>query len=307
MKIIYFGTPDFAVKPLESLIANFEVVAVVTQPDRPVGRSNKPMPCAVKQCAMEHNIPVLQYEKIRLEGVEDLRNLNADIMVSCAYGQIFSKEILDITPLGMYNIHGSILPKYRGSAPIQWSIINGEEYCGITILKTDVGMDDGDILLTKPVKIEENETSGELFDRLSVVGADAIVEAIKLIETGNYTLTPQNPEDATICKMLKPELSTLDFSKSAKQVVNMIHGINPWPVAKVDIAGNMFKVFRAKLRTDYSGNPGEVLVSSNKQGLIIACGEYAVEFDEIQPNNGKKMTAKSYLNGKVIPVGEIVK
>ena len=307
MKIIYFGTPDFAVKPLEKLIENFEVVAVVTQPDRPVGRSNRPVPCAVKHCALEHNIPVLQYEKIRVEGVEDLKQLNADIMVSCAYGQIFSKEILDITPLGMYNIHGSILPKYRGSAPIQWSIINGEEYCGITILKTDVGMDDGDILLTKPVRIEENETSGELFDRLSVVGADAIVEAIKLIESGNYTLTPQNPNEATICKMLKPEMSTLDFSKSAQEVVNMIHGINPWPVAKVEIAGSMFKVFRAKVRKDFSGNVGEVLVASNKQGLIIGCGKDSVEFDEIQPNNGKKMTAKSYLNGKVIPVGEIVK
>ena len=307
MKIIYFGTPDFAVKPLEKLIENFEVVAVVTQPDRPVGRSNKPVPCAVKQCAMNHNIPVLQYEKIRLEGVEDLKVLNADMMVSCAYGQIFSKEILDITPLGMYNIHGSILPKYRGSAPIQWSIINGEEYCGITILKTDVGMDDGDILLTRPVKIEENETSGELFDRLSVVGADVIIEAIHLLETGNYTLTPQNHEEATKCKMLTPEMSTLDFSRPAQEVVNMIHGINPWPVAKVEIAGNMFKVFRAKVRKDFSGNIGEVLVASNKSGLIVACGEYAVEFVEIQPSNGKKMPAKSYLNGKVIPVGEIVK
>jgi methionyl-tRNA formyltransferase len=307
MKIIYFGTPDFAVKPLEKLIENFEVVAVVTQPDRPVGRSNKPVPCAVKQCAMNHNIPVLQYEKIRLEGVEDLKALNADMMVSCAYGQIFSKEILDITPLGMYNIHGSILPKYRGSAPIQWSIINGEEYCGITILKTDVGMDDGDILLTKPVKIKENETSGELFDRLSEVGAEVIIEAIHLLETGEYFLTPQNHEEATKCKMLTPEMSTLDFSKPAQEVVNMIHGINPWPVAKVEIAGSMFKVFRAKVREDFSGNIGEILVASNKQGLIIACGKYAVEFDEIQPNNGKRMPAKSYLNGKVIPVGEIVK
>lgn len=307
MKIIFFGTPEFAVKSLEKLIENFDVVAVVTQPDRPVGRSNRPVPCAVKQCAIEHNIPVLQYEKIRLEGVDDLKKFNADMMVSCAYGQIFSKEILDITPLGMYNIHGSILPKYRGSAPIQWSIINGEEYCGITILRTDVGLDDGDILLTKPVKINKNETSGELFDRLSVVGADAIVEAIQLLETGNYTLTPQDHDKATICKMLKPEMSTLDFSKSAHEVVNMIHGINPWPVAKVEIAGNMFKVFRAKVREDYAGQVGEVLVASNKLGLIIACGKNAVEFEEIQPNNGKRMTAKSYLNGKVIPVGEIAK
>ena len=307
MKIIYFGTPDFAVKPLEKLIENFEVVAVVTQPDRPVGRSSKPVPCAVKQCAMSHNIPVLQYEKIRLEGVNDLKNLNADMMVSCAYGQIFSKEILDITPLGLYNIHGSILPKYRGSAPIQWSIINGEEMSGITILKTDVGMDDGDILLTYPVKINENETSGELFDRLSEVGATAIVDAVNLLKSGDYTLTPQDSSQATVCKMLSPEMSKLDFSKPAKDVVNMIHGINPWPIAKVEMGGNAFKVFTAKLRTDYSGNAGEVLVSSSKLGLIVACGDNAVEFVEIQPNNGKRMTAKSYLNGKIIPVGEIVR
>ena len=307
MKIIYFGTPDFAVKPLEKLIESFDVVAVVTQPDRPVGRSNKPVPCAVKQCAIAHNIPVLQYEKIRREGVEDLKSIDADMMVSCAYGQIFSKEILDITPLGMYNIHGSILPKYRGSAPIQWSIINGEEYCGITILKTDVGMDDGDIMLTFPVKINEYETSGELFDRLSVVGADAIVEAVKKLESGDYTLTPQDPNEATTCKMLSPDLSQLDFTKSAQEVVNMIHGINPWPVAKVDIAGNMFKVFKAKIRNDYAGQSGEVVVASSKQGLIVACGKGSVEFEEIQPNNGKRMLAKSYLNGKSIPVGEIVK
>ena len=307
MKIIYFGTPDFAVKPLENLIENFEVVAVVTQPDKPVGRSSKPVPCAVKQCAMAHNIPVLQYNKIRIEGVDDLKRYNADMMVSCAYGQIFSKEILDITPYGMYNIHGSILPKYRGSAPIQWSIINGEEYCGITILKTDVGLDDGDILLTRPVKINEYETSGELFNRLSVIGAEAIVDAIKILEGGNYKLIPQNHEEATTCKMLKPEMSTIDFSMSAKSVANMIHGINPWPVAKIEIAGTNFKVFKVRVREDISGAPGEVVISSSKQGLVIACGTGAIELDEIQPNNGKRMTAKSYLNGKTIAAGEIVK
>ena len=307
MKIIYFGTPDFAVKPLEKLIENFEVVAVVTQPDKPVGRSSKPMPCAVKQCAMSHNIPVLQYNKIRVEGVDDLKSFNADIMVSCAYGQIFSKEILDITPYGMYNIHGSILPKYRGSAPIQWSIINGEEYSGITILKTDVGLDDGDMLLIRPVKINQYETSGELFDRLSIVGADAIVDAIRMIQNGDFTLTPQNHNEATLCKMLKPEMSIIDFSMSAQDVANMIHGINPWPVAKIDIAGTVFKIFRVKVRDDLSGIPGEVLVASSKQGLVISCGTGSIELEEIQPNNGKRMSAKSYLNGKSIALGEIVK
>ena len=307
MKIIYFGTPDFAVKPLEKLIEYADVVAVVTQPDRPVGRSNKPVACPVKQLAIKHNIPVLQYEKIRRDGVEDLKSFKADMMVSCAYGQIFSKEILDITPLGIYNIHGSILPKYRGAAPIQWSIIKGEEYCGITILKTDIGMDDGDILLTYPVKIEKDETSAELFDRLSVVGADAILDAVKLLESGNYTLTPQKEEESTRCKMLTADMSTIDFSKTAQEVANMIHGINPWPVAKVEIEGNIFKIFKVTVRKEYSGNAGEILVSSNKQGLIVACGKGAIEFLEIQPQNGKKMTAKSYLNGKQIQIGAIVK
>ena len=307
MKVIYFGTPDFAVKPLEKLIQHHDVVAVVTQPDRPVGRSNKPVFCPVKKLAVANNIPVLQYEKIRLQGVEDLKNLDADIMVSCAYGQIFSKEILDITPFGMYNIHGSLLPKYRGAAPIQWSIINGEEYCGITILKTDVGMDDGDMLLKKPVKILENETSGELFDRLSMVGADAIIEALDMLEKGNFTLTPQNHEEATICKMLKSEMSKLDFSKPAKEVANMIHGLNPWPVAKVEISGTNFKVFKVRVREDLSGKEGTVIESSSKKGLIIACGQNSIELDEIQPENGKRMNAKSYLNGKSISVGEVVR
>jgi len=168
-------------------------------------------------------------------------------------------------------------------------------------------MDDGDILLTYPVKIEKDETSGELFDRLSEVGANAIVDAINLLKSGKYILTPQDEKLATTCSMLSPSLSTLDFSRPAKAVVNMIHGINPWPVAKVEIEGNVFKVFKATLREDYSGKTGEVLVASNKQGLIIACGENAVEFIEIQPQNGKRMTAKSYLNGKHISVGEIVK
>lgn len=307
MKVIFFGTPDFAVKPLKKLIENHEVVAVVTQPDRPVGRSNKPVACPVKEVAVAHNIPVLQYEKIRLQGVEDLKSFNADVMVSCAYGQIFSKEILDITPLGMYNIHGSLLPKYRGSAPIQWSIINGEEYGGITILKTDVGLDDGDMLLKKPIKILENETSGELFERLSEVGADAIIEALKLLEDGNYTLIPQDKELATTCTMLNTEMSKLDFTKSATEVKNMIHGLNPWPVAKIEVCGTVFKVFKVTERSDYSGKPGEVLEASSKKGLIVACGNNALEFDEIQPNNGKRMSAKSYLNGKNIPIGEIVR
>lgn len=307
MKVIFFGTPAFAVPSLDIIAKHHEVVAVVTQLDKPVGRNKQPVFSPVKQYAVEHGIKVLQYEKVRRDGVDDLKALNADIMVSCAYGQIFSKEILDITPNGMYNIHGSILPKYRGSAPIQWSIINGEKYAGITILKTDVGLDDGDMLLKKAVEIKPYETSEELFERLSVVGAECIEKALSIIETGDFTLIPQDQNQATKCTMLNPEMSKLNFNLPAIQVCNMIHGINPWPVAKVQIEGKNFKVFRAVVSdNDYSGQAGEVVVANNKQGLIIKCGVGAVEFTEIQPDNGKRMTAKSYLNGKKIDLGVIV-
>lgn len=307
MKVIFFGTPTFAVPSLDTIAKHHEIVAVVTQLDKPVGRNKQPVFSPVKQYAVEHGIKVLQYEKVRRDGVDDLKALNADIMVSCAYGQIFSKEILDITPNGMYNIHGSILPKYRGSAPIQWSIINGEKYAGITILKTDVGLDDGDMLLKKAVEIKPYETSEELFERLSIVGAECIEKALSIIETGNFTLIPQDQNQATKCTMLNPEMSKLNFNLPAIQVCNMIHGINPWPVAKVQIEGKNFKVFRAVVSdNEYSGQVGEVVVANNKQGLIIKCGVGAVEFTEIQPDNGKRMTAKSYLNGKKIDLGVIV-
>lgn len=307
MKVIFFGTPAFAVPSLDVIAKNHDVVAVVTQLDKPVGRNKQPVFSPVKEYAVQHGIKVLQYEKVRRDGVEDLKQLNADIMVSCAYGQIFSKEILDITPYGMYNIHGSILPKYRGSAPIQWSIINGEKYSGITILKTDVGLDDGDMLLTKAVEIKPYETSEELFERLSLVGAECIQKALSILESGNFTLIPQDPVQATKCTMLNQDMSTLNFNLPAVMVCNMIHGINPWPVAKVKIDGKNFKVFRAVVsNTTYDGKPGEVVVANNKQGLVIKCGEGAVEFTEIQPDNGKRMTAKSYLNGKKIELGVIV-
>lgn len=304
MKVIFFGTPSFAVPSLEAINECYEVVAVVTQPDKPVGRSKKPEFSPVKQYAVEHGIKVLQFEKIRRDGVDELKKLNADVMVSCAYGQIFSKEILDITPLGMYNIHGSILPKYRGAAPIQWSIINGEKYSGITILKTDVGLDDGDILITKEVEIKPYETSEELFLRLSYVGAECIVKALEMLSSGDYILTPQNSQLATTCTMLSPELSKLDFSKSALEVCNMIHGINPWPVAKINIDGVNFKVFRAKVADgDYNGEVGTVVAASNKLGVVVKCGSGAIVLSEIQPENGKKMDSKNYLNGKKINIG----
>ena len=307
MKVIFLGTPDFAVPTLNALISHHDVLAVVTQPDRPHGRSSKLIPTPVKEVALKHNIPVLQYEKIRKEGVEDLKKFNADVMVTCAYGQILSQEILDITPVGVLNVHGSILPKYRGAAPIQWAVINGDKETGITILRSEAGMDDGDILLIEKTPIKEYETSGELFERLSVLGADCIIKALKLVEEGKAVFVPQNHELATRAKMLTLEMSKLDFNLSALTLANTIHGLNPWPLAKITINGTKFKIFKAKVvECEESGDIGTVVVASPKKGLIIKCGEGYLSVEELQPENGKRMPTKNYLNGKSICVGSEV-
>ena len=315
MKIVFFGTPDFSIPTLKMLIeSKHEVIAVVTQPDKPVGRNGKVVFSPVKQLALEHNIPVFQYAKIRLEGVKQLVDLNADLFVTAAYGQILSKEILEASKHGVYNVHGSLLPKYRGAAPIQWAVINGEKTTGITILKSDVGMDDGNMILKREVEIGENETAGELFDRLAVIGADCMAEALKQLENGTITFTPQNHEEATICRMLKKEQNKIDFSKTVSQVKSLVLGLNPWPVAEFTLKEGRFKVYKAqvvsaeqieRLNLTKEYNVGEVVLASNKLGLIVKCGEGFVELTEIQAENGKVMSAKSLLNGKQILVGQI--
>lgn len=315
MKIVFFGTPDFAIPTLQSLIdSKHTVLAVVTQPDKPVGRNGKVVFSPVKTLALKHNIPVLQYEKIRRDGVEELKSLNADVFVTAAYGQILSKDILEASKFGVFNVHGSLLPKYRGAAPIQWAIINGEKTTGITILKSDVGMDDGNIILSKSVDIKDGETAGELFDRLKVVGAECLMEALTQLENGTITYTPQNHSEATTCKMLKKELCKIDFNKSTNEIINLILGLNPWPVAEIYFKEGRFKVYKAQNANEkiksFNINPnaknGEVVVASPKQGLIIKCDNGFVELTSIQAENGKIMDAKSLLNGKKIEVGQVV-
>ena len=213
LKVVFLGTPDFSVNTLKAILnSRHEVLAVVTQPDRPVGRSGKPVFSPVKQVAVEKGIKVLQYNKIRLEGVEDLKALNPDIMVTCAFGQILSQEIIDIAPKGIINVHASILPKYRGAAPIQWSIINGDSETGVTIMQTEAGIDTGDIICVEKTPISDKETAGELFDRLADLGANLLVKALDMIEDGNATYTKQNHDLATHVKMLKKEDGIIDFS-----------------------------------------------------------------------------------------------
>ena len=305
MKVIYLGTPEFAVAPLKAIIESqkHEVVAVVTQPDRPVGRKNIITPPPVKVVALENGIPVSQYEKIRAEGVEDLKNVGADIMITCAYGQILSKEIIDICPHGIINIHASLLPKYRGAAPIQYAVINGEKTTGVTVMQTEVGLDTGDIIEAFETPIGESETAGDLFVRLSELGAEKICSVLDKIEKGEVNPQKQDESQAFVVKTIKKEDALIDFSKSSIEIKNLINGMNPWPIAYTFANGKKLKIYRA-IAIDESGKQGEVIKADKK--LYIACGEGAIEVLELQEEGGKVMNALSYLNGRKLKVGDLL-
>ena len=304
MKVIFLGTPDFAVASLKSIIeSKHQVVAVVTQPDKPVGRKAIITPCKVKEFALSQGLNVLTYEKISRDGVSDLKNLNADIMVTCAYGQILSSEILNLTKYGVINVHASLLPKYRGSAPIQWSIINGDSKTGVTIMQTALGVDTGDILLQRELEISKTETAGELFDRLSVLGSEMIVTALDLIESGNAKPVKQNESLATHVSMLKKEHGRLDFSKPAIQLYNLIRGLNPWPVAFTFYEGKMLKIYSAELSSE-SGNAGEVKVEGSK--ILVHCAQGSLKLNEIQLEGSKRMSAKEFLLGRKLTSGYVL-
>ena len=301
MKVVFLGTPDFAVKALEAINnSKHQILAVVTQPDRPFGRKAVITPCAVKQKAIELGLKTLSYEKIRLEGVEDLKALNPDIMVTCAFGQILSSEILNIAKHGVINIHASLLPKYRGSAPIQYSVINGDKKTGVTIMQTDVGVDTGDILMQKEIDILPDETAGELFERLSILGAEIITDALDNIESGNITFTPQNETLATHVKMLSKKDGEIDFSKPAIEIKNLVRGLNPWPIAYTYFGDKTLKVYKAEV-SPLIGNVGEVLSLDN--GITIGTGENSITLLEVQLEGSKKMSVKDFLLGHKISVG----
>ena len=308
MKVIYLGTPDFAVAPLQKIVeeGKHEILAVVTQPDRPNGRSGKPVPPPVKVYAESAGLPVLQYHSIRKEGVEDLVRLAPDVMITCAFGQILSQEILDIAPVGVYNLHASILPEYRGSAPIQWAILDGKSETGVTVMKTDIGVDTGDILFCKRLSIGENETAGELFDRLSVLAAECGVEALRRLQRGDVTLTKQDESRATHVSMLKKEDGKIDWTKRAKTIHNQVRGLYPWPGTFTYWQGQQVKILQTAL-SDMPANgktAGEVVVSSVKEGLFVACGEGVIEIKALQLAGGKKLPATEFLKGRPIAVGE---
>ncbi|MBO5712578.1 MAG: methionyl-tRNA formyltransferase [Clostridia bacterium] len=306
MKIVYLGTPDFSVKPLESILnSRHEVLAVVTQPDKPVGRKAIITPCDVKRFAIEKGLKTLSYNKIRVEGVDDLKALNPDIMVTCAYGQILSREILDIPKYGVINVHASLLPKYRGSSPIQWSIINGETETGVTIMQTEEGVDTGAIISQQKTQILPTETAGELFDRLSVIGANLIVKTLDDIEAGNYATKEQNHALATHTSILKKQDGIINFNASAGEVYNLIRGLNPWPVAFTYLGGKTLKIYSATV-VDGVGKAGEIIAYDKTNGFIVATSNKALKINELQLEGSKKMSASEFMLGRKLTVGQIL-
>jgi len=305
MKVVFMGTPDFAVGTLEAIIeAGHEVLLVVTQPDKPKGRSGALQFTPVKECAVAHGIEVFQPTKIRLEeNVEFLRKYDADIFVVAAFGQILPKSILDMPKHGCINVHASLLPKYRGAAPIQWAVINGDPVTGVTIQQMDIGVDTGDIIVTKELAISADETGGGLFDKLAVVGAEACLEAMEQIANGTATRTPQNHEEATHVSMISKEFGIIDWNKSAVEIERLIRGLNPWPSAYTKLDGKTFKIWKAEVvEANENAQPGTI-VAVEKNALKVQTGEGVLSLLEVQIEGKKRMDAGSFLRGYTVEVG----
>ena len=301
MRIVFMGTPQFAVPVLEALTAldGAEVVGVFTQPDRPKGRGNKLAASPVKEAALKAGIPVFQPERIRKTGVEDLKSLEPDLCVTAAFGQILSQEILDIPPMGNINVHASLLPKHRGSAPIAHAIMAGDRKAGVTTMMMDAGIDTGDMLLTAETEIGESETCAELTERLSRIGAELLIRTIGEMKAGTLRRVPQCEADMTYDPMLTKEMGIPDFTADAEKVRGQINGLNPWPCVSVPLGEERLKLLRA-VAAEGNGEAGSVIAADPKNGLVIACGEGAVRILEVQAPGGKKMRAEDYLRGHEI-------
>lgn len=308
MKIVFMGTPEFAVPTLEALIEKHDVAAVVTQPDKPKGRGKKMILSAVKEKAVENNIKVYQPTKVRDgEFVEILKEYEPDVIVVVAFGQILSEDILNIPKYGCINVHGSILPKYRGAAPIQWSIINGEEFGGVTTMYMAKGLDSGDMILKAEEKIKDDDTYGTLYDRLSYIGADLLIKTLDLIERGEIVRVPQNDDDATLAPMITRDMEHIDWDNTSENVANLIKGLNPQPVSYTMYNDEKLKIWFAEVeKTEYSGEIGEI-VDVRKKDFVVKTKKGAVAVKEVQAQGGKKMTADAYMRGHTIEKGIILK
>ena len=315
MKIVFMGTPDFSAVVLEKLNSVYPVSAVVTGLDKPVGRGYNLAPSPLKVKAIELGIPVLQYAKVSREGLDDIRALKPDVIVTAAFGQILSDAFLAIPKYAVLNVHASLLPKYRGSSPIQWSIINGDEKTGITIMKTVKAVDAGDVLLEKETEIGKKETAGELFDRLAILGGEAIVEAISLVESGKATFTPQDESKVTHCSMINKGDGLVDFSKSAKEIDCFVRGMTPWPSAYTHIEEKTLKIFdveKVELSDLEKSNDqfenakfGEVVLADKNHGLIVKVTDGFIRLHVIQLEGSKRMDDTQFLLGRKIDVGTV--
>lgn len=297
MRVVFMGTPDIASVCLKKVLADgFEVVGVYTQPDRPKGRGMKMVCSPVKEVAMAAGIPVFQPENFREEeSVQQLRDLQPDICAVVAYGRILPQKVLDVPKRGCINIHASILPKYRGSAPYQWAVLDGLEETGVTAMYLTREMDAGDIIDVSRTPIGENETAGELLDRLAVLGADLLSKTLSRFAQGEVEGTAQDASQVSYAPMLDKSMSPIDWTKTAWQVHNHVRGLHPWPVATTEIQGKLFKVHATRV-AEGSGEPGQIL-GLTKTGLLVACCEGAVEILSLQAEGGKRMSAPDYFRG----------
>ena len=302
MRIVFMGTPDFAVPSLQALIdAGHDVCAVYTQPDKPQGRKQILTAPPVKTLALAHDIPVFQPNTLKNEDEQArLRELAPEVIIVVAYGKLLPKAVLDIPPHGCINVHGSLLPRWRGAAPIQWAVIAGDEMAGVTTMQMAEGLDTGDMLLTYETKVGEKETAGELFDRLAQSGAELLIQT--LVKLDEITPRPQDDAQSCYAHMLDKQMAVIDWSKSAHEIDCLIRGLNPWPIALTTLSGERLKVFAAE-KAAGNGEPGTVLEADPKKGLTVACGEGALKLIEIQLVGGKRMKATDFLRGHVIEVG----
>ena len=311
MKVIFMGTPDFAAPALDKIVeAGHEVVLCVTQPDRQRGRGKEVSFCPVKECAVKHGIPVFQPEKIKTaESVEELRKYPADIFVVAAFGQILSKEILDMPKYGCVNIHASLLPKYRGAAPIQWSILDGEKETGVTIMQMNAGLDTGDILLQRKFEISAEETGESLFDRLAELGAKAIVEALPMIEAGELTPVPQDDAASTYAKMLKKDMGLVDWTWDAAKIERYVRGLNSWPSAYTFLNGKQLKIWKAEVIATEKANEeakAGTVYEVNKDSIDVMTGDGILRIRCIQLEGKKRMDVGSFLLGYKINKGDLL-
>lgn len=308
MRIVFMGTPEFAVPSLDILVKNgMDVVMVVTQPDKPKGRGYKVSYPPVKEYALKNNIPVMQPEKIgSSESVEQLKKLNPDLFVTCAFGQFLTQEVLDIPRYGTVNVHGSLLPKYRGAAPIQWAIINGEEKTGVTTMLTALKLDAGDILMSREIPVDDDMTAGQLHDKMSVLGAELLLETIHALEQNTITPVPQNEAEATYAPRIVRETGKINWEASAVSVHNLVRGTDPWPGAYSYLGGRRIRIWKTKIRDKelISGKKPGTIIDVKRNFISVQTGKGVVDVFEIQYDGGKRMTVEQYLCGHEIKPGD---